>query len=703
MAFERIEFEVKDNIAYIGFGKNETKSMTTLSRQTLEELREAVQNCQRKKDLVGVIFHSLKPDVFLAGVEIELINSMTSESEAQEGAASGQQIFNMIEDLHCSTIALIDGICLGGGLELSLACKKIAVSDSPKTKLGLPEVMLGVLPGFGGTYRLPKKIGLTSALDMILTGKQVRATAALKLGLADFIAPKERLLESAVKWLKTERKPIKKSVAVSLLEGSFVGRRIIFQKARENVLQKTKGFYPAPLKILEVLEKGYGKNREDYLHREAQAFGELSQTSQSKSLQHVFFLTDRSKKVDKTKADLKKIKNGAVLGAGTMGGGIAWLFAKNNISVLMKDVHTTGLELGLKQASENFKKEVKKRRLSEDDFNRKMRLISPSTSYDGFASADLVVEAIVEDMNIKKKVHAELETHVNNETIVTSNTSSLSIAEMSKAYQRPERFCGLHFFNPVNKMPLVEIILHDRVSQNVVDSLYAWVLAVGKTPVVVKDGPGFLVNRILAPYLNEAAYMLEEGYSIEDLDQVALDFGMPMGPCRLMDEVGLDVSQKVGKILFENLGERFRPSQISHKLVENGFLGKKNKKGFYLYADDDRNSVVNSELAKTFSSESKNGDVIEMQMRLFLPMINEAAACLSDGIVQDAFSIDLALIYGIGFPPFRGGLLKFAESQGIHNCLNKMKEFEKTVSAERYHPHPYLVKLAQQGQKFYTN
>lgn len=697
----KITWEEKESIVYIGFGQNEIKSMTTLSKETIGELQQIVQLLSKDQSRYkGVVFFSHKPDCFLAGVDVEIIQSLDSELTAIQGCEAGQNIFNQIEDLKIPTLALIDGVCLGGGLELSLSCDFIVVSDSSKTKLGLPEVMLGVLPGFGGTFRLPIKVGLTPSLDLILSGKQLDAKKALKLGLADAVMPKERLLVLAPEVLQGKylKKQQDKSMMTSVMESVFV-RKIIFQKAREKVLSQTKGFYPAPLKILDHLEKSFGRPRAEYLQNEAQAFAQLSQTAQSKSLQNVFFLTDQSKKIDKSK-NIRQPQRAAVLGAGTMGGGIAWLLADQNLSPIMKDINKSGLELGLKQAAQNFKSALKRKKITEDDYARKMSSIIPTMNFENFKIIDLVVEAIVEDMNLKKKVFKEVENYVSKDCLLTSNTSSLSINEMASVLTNPERFAGLHFFNPVHKMPLVEIIKHDKVSDQTIESLYQWVLKAKKTPVIVKDGPGFLVNRILGTYLNEAAFLFEEGLSIQDIDQAATDFGMPMGPLRLMDEIGLDVAKKVGVILHNGLGERMKPSALSGKLVEMAILGKKNSKGFYLYDNDGQIISSNPELTN-LQKNKKSLDEQYIQMRLMLPMINEAASCLEDGIVSSASSIDLALIYGIGFPPFRGGLLKFADDQGLKRLKPFFTEFSNEVSKERYAINKMLLGLMDNGKSFY--
>jgi 3-hydroxyacyl-CoA dehydrogenase / enoyl-CoA hydratase / 3-hydroxybutyryl-CoA epimerase len=706
MSYQHISFEVKNDLLWIGFGINEKKSMTTFTRDTLEDLRRAIleaSEMDKKKSVKGLIFFSHKPGVFLAGVDISVINSLKSEAEALKALDEAHTIFNALDDLKMPTVALVDGVCLGGGLELSLACKKIFISDNAKTALGLPEVMLGVLPGFGGTYRLPRKVGLPSALDMILTGRQIKGKNALKMGLADAMLPTERMQELAPEYLLNRRtgkkKSLKEEIQAQAMD-NFLTRKIIFQKAREKVLETSKGFYPAPLKILEVLERGAGKSRSDYLNLEAEAFAELSQSSQSKNLQHIFFLTDSSKKVD-NKEKLPTVKRGAVLGAGVMGGGIAWLFAQNNQAPIMKDLTPEALELGLKQASTNFSSALKKRRMTADEFNRKMRSIEATLNFEGMKSADLVVEAVVENMDIKKKVFAELEGHVRSDTMLTSNTSSLSIEEMSKALKDPSRFAGLHFFNPVNKMPLVEIITHERVNPEVIQALVKWTLDVKKTPIVVKDGPGFLVNRILAPYLNEAAFLLEEGVSIETLDAAALNFGMPMGPCRLMDEIGLDVCVKVGKIMHEGLGERATPSGLAPKLYDAKLLGKKNGKGFYLY--DDKGKIVgkNPDVVKLLPSKKGIRDEMMIQMRLFLPMVNEAAYILADKICDKAATVDIGMIYGTGFPPFKGGLLRWADQEGLDQIVERLKNFSQDVSLERYQVAPFLSLMVSDKKKFY--
>ncbi len=700
----RIKYETKEQIAYIGFGYNNDKAQTVLDQETLLELADIVKDVHAKgRELKGLILHSVKPGCFLAGADIKLIETMQTESEAASGAEKGQLLYNGIEDLAIPTVAVVDGPCLGGGLEMVLACKAIICSDSSKTLLGLPEVKLGILPGFGGTYRLPRRIGLPKALDAILTGKMIKPKSAYKLHLVDAVYPKERLMAQALNHLKKSPKGKSlKETLESFATENFVTRKIIFQKARESVLKKTKGFYASPLKILDVMEAGMGKGRSGYLALEAQAFGELCVSDTSRNLRHLFFLMEGAKKYNGPKSThpVPDLKRGAALGAGTMGGGIAWLMADNGMAPLMKDLNKDALELGMKQSARNFYGALKRRKITQDEFERKQRSIVPVTDFTGFQNVDLIIEAIVENLEIKQKVYRELEKYIRPDCIVASNTSSLRVTQMAEAFEHPERFAGLHFFNPVHMMPLVEIVTHPKADPATIEALYNWVIKVKKTPVIVKDGPGFLVNRILMPYLNEAGFLLEEGVSIKDLDNACLNFGMPMGPCRLLDEIGIDVAVKVAKIMHDALGERAKSNTSSKKLIENQFFGKKSKKGFYLYDENEKEIGLNEAVVSALP-KSKKMDEIDIQMRVFLPMINEAAYILSDGLVLRPSDVDLALIFGIGFPPFRGGLLRYADSEGIDRIYRAIESFSKSVDADRYAPSPFLKKMVDEKKKFY--
>ena len=708
MNFEKILYELKDKIAYIGFGFNSSKKMNVLDKLTLTELREVFEIIKKEvegKKITGVILHSLTPGCFLAGVDINLISSLQSEAEILRTVEEGHTIFNMIEDLKIPKVACIDGVCMGGGLELALTCDKILVSESDNTVLALPEVKLGLLPGLGGTYRLPRRIGIPNALDLILTGSNVRAKKAKRMGLADEVYAKEKLLEMAKSQLFSSAKKLKRSeVLEKMIMKQLVVRKFIFKKARESVLEKTKGFYQAPLKILSVMEAGSSCNRKTGLAKEAAGFTQLALSEQSKNLRHIFFLVEGTKKykAEPVQDRVKKIKKGAVLGAGTMGGGIAWLLADNYMSPLLKDVNKEALELGLSQASSVFSKSVKKKHMTEEEFQRKQRSISPTLDYSCFKSVDLVIEAVVEKIDLKKAVFKELENYVREDAIITSNTSSISIEKMCEGLKRPERFLGLHFFNPVNMMPLVEIITHSKVSEEVVKQMHAWALAVKKTPIIVNDGPGFLVNRILTPFLSETVWLLEEGCSVEQLDRAILSFGMPMGPGRLLDEVGFDVAVHVSEVIYGQLGERCKFSDLLHNIVQAGFLGKKNHKGFYYYNEQGKQLGINEELKKLCPNKSCKIAEEDIQKRLILPMINEATYALQDKIAEHASTIDIGVIFGLGFPPFRGGLLKYADNVGLNKILADLKELEVKVSSNRFKPSQYLQDMVARNKNFYN-
>ncbi|MBL6989863.1 MAG: enoyl-CoA hydratase/isomerase family protein [Bacteriovoracaceae bacterium] len=706
MTYKKISYEIKDNVAYIGLGHNDHKAMIVIDEDLLVDLEKAVGELSKDiAKLKGMILFSHNPNVFAAGADINIISSFKDENEAAAGAAKGQAVFNLIEDLKIHTVACVDGVCLGGGLELALVCDTILVSDNPKTSLGLPEVQLGLIPGFGGTYRLPKKLGLPTSLDLILSGKKLNAKRAKKYGIASEVYPSERLLDMATKHLsdRPKKSTLKKSLT-GFASSNFITKKIFFQKAREAVLKKTMGLYQAPLKIINVLEEGDFDNRKNYLNSEASAFGELCMSEQSRNLRHLFFLMEGAKKFDGDKGSsdtAKNFKRGAALGAGTMGGGITWLMADNAMMPIMKDLEQSALELGLKQSSAIFSGAKKRKKIDKATFIRKQRSITPQLSYSGFKNVDLIIEAVVENIDIKKKVFAELEEQISDNCIVASNTSALSINEMASTFKKSNRFAGLHFFNPVNRMPLVEIITHDRVAPETVYALYQWCLKVKKTPIVVKDAPGFLVNRILVPYISEAFYLAQEGVPIIDIERACLNFGMPMGPFRLSDEVGLDVGIKIGKILQEGLGERFVLPQFTYKLVGDGFLGKKNNRGLYTYSSDGKEDGLNEAIDKYLTTNKVKMDEIEIQMRVFLPMINEAASILEEGIVKTPGEVDLGLIFGIGFPPFRGGILRYADSEGLDRILGAIERFSKDVSNTRYAPSAYLKKLVEEKRTFY--
>ncbi|MBX9768263.1 MAG: enoyl-CoA hydratase/isomerase family protein [Bdellovibrionales bacterium] len=661
------------------------------------------------------VFISKKPKIFIAGADIEEIKGLKKRDEAAAAAAQGQRIFNLIEDLPIPVIAAINGAALGGGCEFSIACDYRVCSDDPSTKIGLPEVQLGVIPGFGGCVRLPRLIGIQGALDIILAGKSVDGKKAEKLGLVDKCCPLP-ILESEVMKLASEvvaggakkrRKTfVPKGAMAVLLEGPL--KRVVFSKAKQAVMKQSRGNYPAPLRALDVVQKTYGmSDRSRALQIEHESFGDVAVTEVSKNLIHIFFMTEAIKKqsgVSDASVKPRTIKSMAVLGAGTMGGGIAQLGADKGIDVRLKDINHEAIGRGLQHAYDIWKKKVDRKQLTRFQMKQKMDKISAGTDWQGFKHQDLVIEAIVEDMNIKKKVIGECAAECKPGAIIATNTSSLSVTEMSAGHPHPENFVGMHFFNPVDKMPLIEVIRGEKTSDEVTATIFDLSKKMGKMPVVVKDGPGFLVNRLLLPYLNEAIYLLSEGMAVEELDEIFLDFGMPMGPLHLIDEIGIDVAIKVAKIFHKAFGERAEPSPLMFKTGESGRLGKKNKRGFYLYDDRGKKLAVDPTIYQALGLPAPSKGKISKDdciHRGMFAMINEASlAFLTDKIVNRADEVDLAMIMGTGFPPFRGGLLKYADNLGADIINERLTHFAKS-GAKRFIPSEPLKRLAEQKRTFY--
>jgi 3-hydroxyacyl-CoA dehydrogenase/enoyl-CoA hydratase/3-hydroxybutyryl-CoA epimerase len=663
-----------------------------------------------------LIVISKKPKIFIAGADIDEIKNIKTVEAASTASAQGQAILNQFEDLKFPVIAAINGACMGGGTELALACDYRLATDDPSTKIGLPETKLGILPGFGGCFRLPRAIGIQAALDIILAGKAVDGKKAFKLGLVDECVPTAVLEEYAIKFAKEivskggkKRKKYfsPKGVPGKLMESALV-RPVIFSQARKMLLKTTKGHYPAPEKALEVVKKTYGmSNRKKALAIEAKAFGEVAATDVSKNLINLFYMMEAVKKqtgVSDSTIKPLKVSKMAVLGAGTMGGGIAQLGADKGLDVRMKDINTQAIALGFQQAQKIWSKELQKRKITKYEYDQKLDRISGGTTFDGFKNVDVVVEAIVEDMEIKKKVLAETYKNCREDVILATNTSSLSVNEMAKGLPRPENFVGMHFFNPVHKMPLVEVVKGEKSSDLAIATIFDLCKRMGKTPVVMKDGPGFLVNRLLLPYLNEAVYLLEEGYSAEDIDNAFLKFGMPMGPLHLIDEVGIDVGVKVAKIFHKAFGERAAPSKIMLKVGESGRLGKKNKKGFYLYDDKGYKLALDPTIYKDLGLAQPNKKLdskVALDRGIFA-MINEAAlSLLEDRIVEHPQDVDMCMIMGTGFPPFRGGLLRYADSIGSEKIVDTLEEFAVKFGP-RFKPSNPLKQMAKTHRSFYS-
>jgi 3-hydroxyacyl-CoA dehydrogenase/enoyl-CoA hydratase/3-hydroxybutyryl-CoA epimerase len=692
------------------------EKVNKLSTPVMFRLQELLGEVE-KSGVKVVIFISRKSNIYIAGADVEEIKNLTKKEDFRAAIDKAHSIINRLEDMNVVSIAAINGACMGGGLEMSLACDYRICSDDKSTKIGLPEVNLGIIPGFGGCVRLPRVIGIEEALGIILPGKAVDGRKALKIGLVDEMVPAAILEQRALKLAqelidkgaKKRKKTFAAKGAVGNLKASFLLRPVIFSGAKKMVMKNSKGFYPAPLAALKVVQQTYGmSDRTKALAIETEAFLEVGITPISKYLINIFFQMEEVKKktgVANSQVIGVDVQHLAVLGAGVMGGGIGFVSADKGITTRMKDISNDGIALGLKQAHNIWQKSLQRRKLTQYDYDKKSGLLTGGLDYAGFQQTDVVIEAIVEDMNIKKKVIGEVATKCKSDCIIATNTSSLSVTEMAKGHPNPKNFLGMHFFNPVDKMPLVEVIRGPETSDEAVATIFGLAKKMGKIPVVVKDGPGFLVNRLLLPYMGEAIFLLEQGMSIETVDRYFThSFGMPMGPFRLMDEVGLDVGMKVLKIFQASLGERVQVSDLSKKITDSKRLGKKSFKGFYLYDEKGKELEVDQSVYKELGLNSPTDALTEKECleRPMYMMVNEAAqTLLADHIVESAGELDLAMIMGTGFPPFRGGLLRWADSVGSKQIVDEL-EIYASKYGRRFKPLSALENMAKNDRKFYS-
>ena len=685
------------------------KKVNVFTRPVLGELEELIENLLTRTDIRCLVLLSGKQGNFVAGADIDEIADVTDPAEAEQGARLGQRLFQDWNGLAFPTIAAIQGTCVGGGTELSLASDYILISDRNDVRIGLPEVRIGIVPAWGGCSRLPRRTGLASALDIIVGGKSVNGRKALKIGLADALLPDATFLYEVRRFAEgvlEGRPPSKKrgDLKSTLLDSNPVGRKFVFGQARKQVLKRTGGHYPAALRAIEVVEVGMRRGLEDGLRAEARATGELAVSPVCKNLIHIFKMMEASKREDvAVEGDQLPIREAAVLGAGVMGGGIAQILADQAaIPVRLKDLGATPLATGMAHANEIFQQQVKRRRLTRPQAAEKMNLLLPCLDYSGFQRVDMVIEAIVEELGIKQKVFAEVAAHVGPEVVLASNTSSLSIDLIARDTPKPERVVGMHFFNPVHRMPLVEVIEGSKTSSRALQIVVELCRRLRKTPVVVQDGPGFLVNRILTFYMTEALWLLDDGHAIETIDGAMTDWGMPMGPLALIDAVGIDVSVKVSHILAEAFGERLVLPGWVDTLARPDRLGIKTGSGFYLYEGQARSkpdpAIYQMLGLPTPDDESDQGPLVD---RMVLPMVNEASRCLAEGVVQNPSDLDLAMIMGTGFPPFRGGLCRWADSQGLEHLAAVLQQLTERVG-ERFSPSEALVAAIEGGGLYAT-
>ncbi len=669
--------------------------------RTLDELARELESIALQTELRGVIFISAKRSVFIAGADLNAMRQVASSAHARVLIERGQAVMNQIAALKIPTVAAVQGAAVGGGYELCLACDYRIASPDHATKIGLPEIKIGLLPGWGGSTRLPRLIGLPKALDIILAGKTVAAKHALKLGMIDEVAPVECLVAAAVRKINSG-KPVYPD---HWMTNNRLVASVIAPRVRKILFKRTRGHYPAVLKALEVVTRGISLTVEASLALERDGIIELMQTDVCRNLINVFFLQERARKrtfpTAVPAAESKPIAHAAVIGAGVMGAGIAQWISARKLPVILRDINTEQVAKGMATIAKLYRDGAKRRIFTAHEARAGMDRVHPAPAEVPLHHTDIVIEAAVENLELKKKIFQRLDELVSPGTVLATNTSALPISEMAASTRYPERVVGLHFFNPVHRMQLVEVIAARQTAPEVIQRALKFAQQIGKLPVVVKDSPGFLVNRILMPYLIEAGNLFEAGAKIEDLDEVMLDFGMPMGPMRLLDEVGLDVSLHVAATLAAHFGDRMKVPDCLRKMTNAGLLGRKNGNGFYLHEkrkeakpNPQVSAYVQSQKAREMTRE-------ELQERMVFLMVNEAARCLEEEIVTDPADVDFAMIMGTGFAPFRGGPLRYTDTVGAAGLVGAMNHLVASGTAH-FEPCKLLAGMAETGEKFYS-
>ncbi len=701
-----LEISEIDSVAILTLDKPGEK-VNTLDESMMEEFSNFLDKLDKDSNLIGAVLISGKENNFIAGADIEMFKARETATDLEQLSNDGHNILNKIENCSKPFVVAIHGSCMGGGLELSLACDYRIATNHPKTMMALPEVKLGVIPGTGGTQRLPRLIGIQKALGYMLTGGNIFARKAKSIGLVDELTHNDALKEVAVKAVHKisesgnfKRKDRRSSIE-KLLEGNPIGRNIIFNQAKKKALAQTKGNYPAPVLIIDSVKYGYKNGLTKGLENEAMLFGQAGATAESRALVNLFFgMTDAKR--NPLADNVKPVNTIGVLGAGLMGSGIADVsINKGSYSVLLKDQTLEAAAKGEKVIWDGLNQKVKKRIITPFDRDQLSSKVTGTDSYDSFKKADLVIEAVFEDLDLKRKIVAQVENATGDQCIFATNTSSLPISEIAKGAKRPENIIGMHYFSPVQKMPLLEIITTPQTADWVTATAYEVGVKQGKTVIVVNDGPGFYTTRILAPYMNEALLLLEEGASIEFLDKIMKQFGYPVGPMALLDEVGMDVGAHVGETMAPIFNSRGgKSSTKAHELFKAGYLGRKNKKGMYSYSG--KKKIVNSDVYSFFGGASrKNPDTETTQLRMALMMINEAAYCLEENILKSPTDGDLGAILGLGFPPFTGGPFRYLDQVGIQKTVDQLNDFSVEFGP-RFKPSGILNKYAKEGKKFYN-
>lgn len=687
-------------------------SANVLSRAVLEELEQHLNALEGKKDLAGLVIRSGKPGVFIVGADIRefVANAGAPKEQIVEMCNRGRKLFQRLSKLPFVTVTAIDGQCVGGGAELALWCDRRVMSNDTRAMYGFPEVKLGLLPGWGGTVRAPRVLGLSNAVELITAGESIDTAAAAKMGLISDLVPADKLLAAAVNVIRNEQKSGQWKrdrqrwdgpLVISDTELGFLGAT-----ASGMIQAQTGGRYPAPQAALELMLESAGADADTAGQAEAEGMANLFGSPINQSLINIFFLTDRNKRdsgIDRKDVKATPIKSVGVIGAGIMGQGIAAATLKRSLPVMLSDAVPEAVSKGVASVLEEVSYDREKKGPDAKKAVKFASLLNPATVDAELAGCDLVIEAIVENPEVKKQLYARLEPLLSPTAILASNTSTIPITKLADGLKHPERFCGIHFFNPVRKMPLVEVIRGAKTSDETVATAVAYAKNIGKSPIVVNDGPGFLVNRLLLPYMNEALELISDGADVKSIEKAAKEFGMPMGPITLYDVVGLDTAFYAGKVMYDAFPDRTVASPILAALVKAGRMGQKNGKGFFAYKDKGGRGTPDPEadaLIKPYVLKQQKFTSEQITHRLFLPMVLEATRILEAKVVRDVRDVDLGLIFGVGFPPFKGGLLFWADTLGAAKIIELLKPLESLGS--RAQPTPMLVEMAKSGKKFYS-
>ncbi len=705
--------ELYDGVAIVMYDQPNSP-VNTLNTRVGPAFERLFAQLEQDDAVLAAVLCSAKPDSWIAGADIDELSRVTTAAQGEALSRDGQRLLAQLATLRKPVVAAIHGAALGGGLEVALACRHRIATEHPKTILALPEVQLGLIPGAGGTQRLPRTVGLQNALDMMLTGKNIRAKKALQIGLVHEIVHPSILRTIAVTRARQlgSGTPInlrarKQATSAFLLEENALGRKLVFKQARDTVLKKTKGRYPAPLAALDAVQRGYTDGVAAGFDEEARQFGALTVSAVSRQLVYLFFATTALKRdsglpegVIGTPARVHKL---GLLGAGFMGAGIASVAVQHGSLVRMRDASLDRIASGYRAVRDVLRERCKRKQITRGQMDDMLSLLGGTTDYSGFASADLVIEAVFEDLQVKHQVVRQVEAVAHN-AIFASNTSTIPIREIATASAHPDRVIGMHFFSPVHKMPLLEVIVTPETSAETTATVVAYGRSIGKTVIVVRDGPGFYVNRILAPYINESGKLLDDGASIEAIDDALSEFGFPVGPITLLDEVGLDIAGKSGPIMAAAFGARMQPSVTLQRVIESGRVGRKSKRGFYRYDDaGTREGVDEAIYALTPAGNTRRTvDAESIRQRTVLPMLNEAVRCLEEGIIRSPRDGDIGAVFGIGFPPFRGGPFRYLDALGAAVVVRQLDALDAQFPG-RFAVSPLLRSLAAAGTTFHPD